>query len=228
MRQQLKKTSRAFISPKQSRVNRNRSGSRITSIFLLPKGQERKPPGRSSGPNPAITSAPLPPSLSKDTRLFNRKKELASTAIWQCCAGLEKERRSMRTKVASAEAAVDDALEREEPLTPDRSYIVQAPAGSGKTGLLVHRMLRLLSVVSRPESIVAMTFTIKAAGEMRERVLSALQEAADNAPVTSDFQGRTRQLALEALGRDREENWGLLTDPGRLQIQTIDALCAML
>jgi ATP-dependent helicase/nuclease subunit A len=134
----------------------------------------------------------------------------------------------MRTKVASAEAAVDDALEREEALTPDRSYIVQAPAGSGKTGLLVQRMLRLLSVVSRPESIVAMTFTIKAAGEMRERVLSALQEAADNAPVTSEFQGRTRQLALEALGRDREENWGLLTDPGRLQIQTIDALCAML
>ncbi len=134
----------------------------------------------------------------------------------------------MRMKEASAEAAVDDASEREEALTPDRSYIVQAPAGSGKTGLLVQRMLKLLSVVSRPESIVAMTFTIKAAGEMRERVLTALQEAADGALITSEFQQRTRQLALAALGRDREENWGLLTDPGRLQIQTIDALCAML
>jgi ATP-dependent exoDNAse (exonuclease V) beta subunit len=134
----------------------------------------------------------------------------------------------MKTKTASAEAAVDDSLEREEALTPDRSYIVQAPAGSGKTGLLVQRILRLLSVVSRPESVIAMTFTVKAAGEMRERVLNALEEAADDAPVTSDFGRRTRQLALEALARDREENWGLLTDGSRLQIQTIDALCATL
>ncbi len=134
----------------------------------------------------------------------------------------------MRTKTASTDSTVNDAREREEALAPDRSYIVQAPAGSGKTGLLVQRILRLLGVVSRPESIVAMTFTKKAAGEMRERVLSALQEAAEDKPVADDFQRRTRQLALGALQRDQEENWGLLTDSGRLQIQTIDALCAML
>ena len=132
------------------------------------------------------------------------------------------------TKTASIDAAIADAREREEALTPDCSYIVQAPAGSGKTGLLVQRILRLLSVVSRPESIVAMTFTVKAAGEMRERVLTALQDAAEDTPVTDAFQRRTRQLALDALRRDREENWNLLTDPGRIQIQTIDALCATL
>src|SRR5947209_15270569 len=102
----------------------------------------------------------------------------------------------MTTKTASTSSTEEDARAREEALTPDRSYIVQAPAGSGKTGLLVQRILRLLSVVSRPESIVAMTFTIKAAGEMRERVLSALQEAADDMPLIDEFQGRTRQLAL--------------------------------
>jgi ATP-dependent helicase/nuclease subunit A len=134
----------------------------------------------------------------------------------------------MTTKAASTNSTVEDARAREEALTPDRSYIVQAPAGSGKTGLLVQRILRLLSAASRPESIVAMTFTVKAAGEMRERVLSALQDAVDNTPATDEFQRRTRYLALDALRRDQEENWGLLTDPGRLQIQTIDALCAML
>jgi ATP-dependent helicase/nuclease subunit A len=134
----------------------------------------------------------------------------------------------MTTTVVPIDSAVSDAREREEALTPNRSYIVQAPAGSGKTGLLVQRILQLLGVVSRPESIVAMTFTVKAAGEMRERVLSALQDAADGTPVTDDFQRRTRQLALAALARDREEGWGLLTDPGRIQIQTIDALCATL
>ncbi|MBV8865398.1 MAG: UvrD-helicase domain-containing protein, partial [Acidobacteriaceae bacterium] len=54
-----------------------------------------------------------------------------------------------------------DRKQREEALDPGRSFIVQAPAGSGKTGLLVHRYLKLLSSVEKPESVVAMTFTRK-------------------------------------------------------------------
>lgn len=121
-----------------------------------------------------------------------------------------------------------DRDERDRALDPSRSFIVEAPAGSGKTGLLTQRYLRLLSVVDRPESIVAMTFTRKAAAEMRERIHDALLAAQIGTPVSGEYEQRTRDLALSALIRDREKGWNLLVDTGRLQIQTIDSLCAML
>ena len=122
-----------------------------------------------------------------------------------------------------------DLQAREEALTPHRSFIVRAPAGSGKTGLLVQRILKLLSVVDRPESIVAVTFTIKAAAEMRDRVVRALEEAqAATALARDDFHQRTIDLAKQALARDRQQAWQLVEDPSRLRVQTIDALCASL
>ena len=117
-----------------------------------------------------------------------------------------------------------DSAQREEALDPSRSFIVEAPAGSGKTGLLVQRMLRLLTTVDRPEAVVAMTFTRKAAKEMKERLVRALQSAHDDAPPKDAFEARTRQLASEAL----HHNPTLLSDTDRLQVQTIDSLCAML
>jgi ATP-dependent exoDNAse (exonuclease V) beta subunit len=119
-----------------------------------------------------------------------------------------------------------DSREREEALDPSRSFIVEAPAGSGKTGLLVQRFLRLLSVVDRPESVVAMTFTRKAAAEMRKRVLSALTE--DVPAEAEPFKLKTRDLARAVLRQDQQKSWQLLSDPNRLQIQTIDSLCALL
>ncbi|HJT62570.1 MAG TPA: UvrD-helicase domain-containing protein, partial [Burkholderiales bacterium] len=71
-------------------------------------------------------------------------------------------------------AAIPDQAARTAALDPRRSFIVQAPAGSGKTELLVRRYIELLKTVEKPEEIVAITFTIKAAAEMRERVLKGI------------------------------------------------------
>jgi ATP-dependent helicase/nuclease subunit A len=118
-----------------------------------------------------------------------------------------------------------DAAERRRALDPETSFIIQAPAGSGKTELLIQRFLVLLARVEQPESIVAITFTVKAAGEMRSRVLDALRKARDGAEPESAHERLTSELAAGALARDARSGWNLLNNPGRLRIQTIDALC---
>ena len=113
---------------------------------------------------------------------------------------------------------------RDAALDPGRSFIVQAPAGSGKTELLTQRFLRLLATVERPEEIVAITFTRKAAGEMRDRILHALGRGADPAPPGTGHERRGWELARAALARDAALGWGLAANPRRLRIETIDAL----
>jgi ATP-dependent helicase/nuclease subunit A len=61
---------------------------------------------------------------------------------------------------------------------PARSVVVEACAGSGKTWLLVARMLRLLLAGTDPSELLAITFTRKAAQEMRERLMQLLHELA--------------------------------------------------
>ena len=124
----------------------------------------------------------------------------------------------------------EDALARKSALEINRSFLVQAPAGSGKTGLLIQRYLALLAHVDRPEQIVAMTFTRKAAAEMRERVLKALCEARDGTDVAANLPHdiATRRLALAALAQDKLLEWQLISQPSRLRMLTIDALAASL
>ncbi len=125
-------------------------------------------------------------------------------------------------------SAIADAAERQTALDPARSFIVQAPAGSGKTGLLIQRHLRLLALVDSPEQILAMTFTRKAAGEMKARLLEALERAQDETPPESPHDLKTWQLARAVLEHDAAQGWSLLENPARLKIQTIDSFCAAL
>ena len=122
--------------------------------------------------------------------------------------------------------AIPDLAQRREALDPRRSFIVQAPAGSGKTELLIQRYLLLLARVNNAEEIIAVTFTKKAAGEMRERVLQALADAQSEKAPGSEHEKLTLQLAAAALKRDREAGWQLVDNPAQLRIQTIDSLCA--
>lgn len=117
-----------------------------------------------------------------------------------------------------------DQLQRVAAINPRRSFIVQAPAGSGKTELLIQRYLTLLALVAEPERVIAITFTRKAAGEMRARVMKALREAEGDEPVTKPHQAETRTLAAAVLAQDVARNWNLLATPSRLRIVTIDSL----
>ncbi len=114
---------------------------------------------------------------------------------------------------------VADQQQREIARDPERSVIVQAPAGSGKTELLMQRYLALLSRVDEPEQILAVTFTRKAAAEMRHRILLALQPQQPDERLPE-----TAQLAARVLERDRERNWRLLEFPARLRIRTFDSV----
>ncbi|UXY14072.1 UvrD-helicase domain-containing protein [Chitiniphilus purpureus] len=120
-----------------------------------------------------------------------------------------------------------DAAARQAALDPTRSFLVQAPAGSGKTELLTDRILALLATVQRPEEIVAITFTRKAAAEMHARVMAKLVAAQGPEPASANGR-QSWQLARAALACDARLGWQLLAHPGRLAIQTIDSFCASL
>ena len=123
---------------------------------------------------------------------------------------------------------MSDLDARQAALDIGRSFSVAAPAGSGKTGLLTQRMLRLLAHCEQPEQVLCMTFTRKAAGEMRRRILEALRSAAEDQSPEDPFQRQTWALAREAAARDRAAGWRLTETANRLQIHTIDAFCMQL
>ena len=118
----------------------------------------------------------------------------------------------------------NDGAARAAALDVSRSFVVQAPAGSGKTTLLTQRLLRLLTTVRQPEQVLAITFTRKAAEEMRARLIAALELAGEPRP-DDPFRAATHDYASAVLAHDRERGWDLRAQPSRLRIMTIDSLC---
>ncbi|MGH9320235.1 MAG: UvrD-helicase domain-containing protein, partial [Vicinamibacteria bacterium] len=80
-----------------------------------------------------------------------------------------------KDEVASFGAYVD-AKARELARDPTVNVALEASAGTGKTRVLVDRYLRLLEKSSAPRHILALTFTRKAAGEMKTRILEELRK----------------------------------------------------
>jgi len=118
---------------------------------------------------------------------------------------------------------LDDRASRQRALDPRTSFIVQAPAGSGKTELLIQRYLRLLETVDSPNAVVAITFTKKAAGGMRARVVEALRRSS---PPEKAHEQATHEIARRVLAHQQRLGWDLVSNPSQIRMETIDALCA--
>lgn len=115
-----------------------------------------------------------------------------------------------------------DQQQRDAALNLGKHVLAVAPAGSGKTGLLVRRALRALAASEQPEQVVCITFTRKAAAEIRHRMVAALQSALGPAP-ESAWEAQLHADASAALARDRQQGWQLLDNPARIRATTIDA-----
>ncbi|HEY0795389.1 MAG TPA: UvrD-helicase domain-containing protein [Acidisarcina sp.] len=132
--------------------------------------------------------------------------------------------------------ALRDASARARALDQSTSFLVQAPAGSGKTELLTDRFLKLLSVVEEPEQVLAITFTRAATAEMRDRIIKKLREA-DRLTGLELVNDKVALAAgagpphlyeepeVAALRKSKERGWNLLDQPQRLRVETIDSLC---
>jgi ATP-dependent exoDNAse (exonuclease V) beta subunit len=107
--------------------------------------------------------------------------------------------------------------------------MLQAPAGSGKTELLMQRFLACLAKVDQPESVLAITFTRKAAAEMRNRILLTLQRAGqlNDAQISErpPHQQQSLRLARSVLETSAALGWNILEHPARLQVRTLDSFC---
>jgi ATP-dependent helicase/nuclease subunit A len=103
-----------------------------------------------------------------------------------------------------------DAEARRIAVDPSQNVVLEASAGTGKTRVLVERYVNLLLAGVEPDRILAITFTRKAATEMRQRIVARLREA-----------GRTSQLSA-ARWRDLRDRLG------DIAVSTIDAFCLSL
>jgi len=120
-----------------------------------------------------------------------------------------------------------DQEARDRALSPGDSFHLEAPAGSGKTSVLLARFLTLLSRVAEPEELLALTFTRKAAGELRARVMKLLWSRQDLGPDAKPLDLLLDGLAQKVL-RHYGDGLSLKVAPERLPIMTFHSFCAQL
>jgi len=114
--------------------------------------------------------------------------------------------------------SIPDYHERQKALDINQSFIVQAPAGAGKTELLAQRYLKLLSIVDAPENILAMTFTNKAASELQNRIFNYLKDP-DNCKTQDSV-----KLSKSALEKSKSKGWLIEENIERIKVLTFDGL----
>ncbi len=94
--------------------------------------------------------------------------------------------------------------------------LVLAGAGSGKTRVVTRRVTHLISQGVRPSQILAITFTNKAAGEMRRRVESMVPEARLNVSTFHSFGARMLRRYINRIGR--ENNFTIFDQDDQLKL----------
>lgn len=115
---------------------------------------------------------------------------------------------------------------------PRRSVVVEACAGAGKTWMLVSRMLRALLEGAQPHELLAITFTKKAAGEMRQRLNDWVEEfsQASDAQLQQALidRGLGPEISPEQLARLRGLHQSLLQADRPVQVRTFHGWFATL
>ena len=122
---------------------------------------------------------------------------------------------------------MNDQKQRDQALNISDSFIVQAPAGSGKTELITQRYLKLLGSADVPENILVMTFTNRAVDELKHRIISSLNRA-KLPPPKELHKLKTFDLANKVLEQSNLKEWDLLSHPSRIKILTIDSLSSLI
>ena len=110
---------------------------------------------------------------------------------------------------------------------PQRDASVHASAGTGKTWLLVTRVLRLLLAGTPVDNILAITFTRKATAEMELRIMERLRDlaCADHAELLKQLQQAGIQPDQDTLQRAAQLYETVLSSPRRLRCTTFHAFC---